>query len=60
METLVRMKNDDMRYKEWKEGQTGYVDGYCRGGDDVPYACVVLGEKIVMAPISILEVIKKS
>ena len=57
MKTFVRMKNDDMVHKEWEEGEKGYIDGYCRGSNNVPFACVVLEKRIVMAPINILEVI---
>lgn len=38
-------------YGEWKKGDVGYVDGYCRGGDDVPYAVVIVRERFVMAPL---------
>lgn len=31
----------DSRYPgEYVSGDSGYVDGYCRGGDDIPYAVV--------------------
>ena len=32
----------DSPYKDWNSGDVGYVDGYCRGGDDVPYAVVIV------------------
>lgn len=47
MKTKVRMLHDDSRYNEWKSGEEGYIDGYVRGGDDVPYAVVVLAGRIV-------------
>ena len=34
--------NGGSLYREWELGDTGVVDGYCRGGNDVPYAVVIL------------------
>lgn len=45
-------------YNDYFEGETGYIDGYVRGGDDVPYAVVVIGDKLVMAPLRHLKVIQ--
>lgn len=30
------------RYDEYDEGDIGIVDGYCRGGNDIPCAIVML------------------
>lgn len=30
------------QYNEWNIGDKGYIDGYVRGGDERPYAVVVL------------------
>lgn len=38
-------------YGEWQKGDVGIVDGYCRGGDDVPCAVVIVREKFAMVPI---------
>lgn len=44
-------------YGEYEPGDTGVVDGYCRGGDDVPYAVVILDKnfRFVMANLNHLE-----
>lgn len=44
------------RYKEWELGDVGYIDGYCRGGDDVPYAVAIVKNRIVMAPLETIRV----
>ena len=46
-------------YKGWEPGDLGYVDGYCRGGDDVPYAVVVVKDRIVMAPLETIRVVEE-
>lgn len=47
---------------EWEPGDTGVVDGYCRGGNDVPYAIVILDKnnRFVMVNIEQLEQIGKT
>ena len=47
------------QYKEWEPGDVGYVDGYCRGGDDVPYAVVIVKDRIVMAPLETIRVVEE-
>ena len=44
-------------YGEYNDGDTGVVDGYCRGGDDVPYAIVILdrNKRFVMVCLNHLE-----
>lgn len=46
-------------YADWEPGDTGVVDGYCRGGNDVPYAIVILDKnfRFVMVNIEQLELI---
>ena len=56
--TIIQMFNDDQRHGDWKKGEEGYIDGYCRGGDGAPYAVVVIKDRIVMAPIHSVKVIK--
>ena len=48
---------DKSPYNEYVDGDTGVVDGYCRGGNDVPYAIVILDRnfRFVMVNISQLE-----
>lgn len=40
---------------EYKKGDVGIVDGYCRGGDDVPCAVVIVRERFVLIPVYSLE-----
>mgnify|MGYP003347446180 CR=1 FL=1 len=40
----------------WTEGQLGYIDGYCSGGD----IAVVLGKKVVMCDTWDVEVIDEN
>jgi len=42
-------------YDEWKAGDVGLVHGYVRGGDDRPYAVVIVGKSFVMVPLNQLE-----
>ena len=51
MERLKVMFICDSLYKDWEVGDFGYVEGYCRGGDGVPCAVVIVKDRIVMAPI---------
>ena len=53
----VIMVYEDARYREWEANQTGYISGYLRGGDDRPYAVVVIGKKLVMVPLTCIEVL---
>lgn len=43
-------------YKDWNSGDVGYIDGYCRGGDNVPYAVVIVKDRIIMAPLDTIRV----
>lgn len=51
--------NGNSPYGEWVAGDTGVVDGYCRGGNDVPYAIVILNKnfRFVMVNLDQLELI---
>ena len=49
----------DSHYKDWNSGDIGYVDGYCRGGDGVPCAVVIVKDRIVMAPLETIRVINE-
>ena len=54
--TKVRIK--DQYYQcELKRGDIGYIDGYVSGGDNRPYAVVVVKDKIDLVPIHALEVL---
>jgi len=48
------------RYGDWELGDTGVVDGYCRGGDDTPYAIVILDKnfRFVMVGLEQLKQIE--
>ena len=54
MKTKVRITCDS-RYNEYYKGGIGYVDGYCRGGDNIPYAVVVIDKMFVLVPIYAIE-----
>ena len=40
---------------EYREGDVGYVDGYCRGGDDIPYAIVIIRDNFCLVPLHSLK-----
>lgn len=44
--------NSDSHYGEYKHGQVGELQGFVRGGDDVPCAVVLVDDKFVVAPIN--------
>lgn len=52
----VLITSDD-RYNDYKKGDVGYVHGYIRGGDNVPYVVVIIETKIVMVPFHSIEVL---
>ena len=56
MRTRVEFKHNDAEHKEWTKGDKGYIDGYVRGGNGVPFAAVVIGHDIVLAPLHSLKV----
>ena len=47
----------ESRYNNWKIGDFGYVDGYCRGWDGVPCAVVIVKDRIIMAPLETMKVV---
>lgn len=55
MKTKVTVIADDNQYKEYSLNDKGYIDGYVTGGDNRPYAAVVIGKKIVMIPMYALK-----
>lgn len=56
MKTKVELKGD-VQQSQLKIGDRGYIDGYCRGGNDVPYAAIVVGEVVDLCPLYKLKVI---
>ena len=52
------MHEDDPRYSDWKKGDTGYIDRYITGGDDVPCCVVVIGHRLVLCPVHAVSVIQ--
>lgn len=40
-------------------GDIGYIDGYLRGGNNVPYIVVVVGKKVDMVTFHNLEVLEE-
>lgn len=55
MTTWVEMKNDDQMHNDFKKGEKGYIDGYVRGGNNTPFACVVIEDRIVLCPLHALK-----
>jgi|688.fasta_scaffold525588_1 hypothetical protein len=58
MRTYVKMRRDDVSQSDWKNGETGYIDGYCCTSQGTPYIAVVLGNRVVLAPFYAVEVIE--
>ena len=56
MKTRVIMIQQN-EYKEWELFEEGFIDGYIQGGDNRPYACIVIGERVVMAPFHCFKVV---
>ena len=54
MKTKVYI-NSDSYYYDIHKGDVGYVDGYIRGGDDTPYAVVVIGKSFSLVPLYAIE-----
>ena len=54
MKTKVRIICDSHHYDVHK-GDVGYIDGYIRGGDDTPYAVVVIGKSFSLVPLYAIE-----
>lgn len=56
MKPIVKINGNSL-YGEWNPGDTGIVDGYCRGGDNIPYAVVILDKnfRFVMVNLEQLE-----
>lgn len=52
---LIEMISDS-QYREYTKGDLGYVAGFVRGGDDVPYVACVIGESIILAPLRHVKV----
>ena len=58
MKTKVKIRND---YHQgiFKANDIGYVDGYVRGGNDVPLAAIVCNGYIDLVPIHNLIVLSE-
>ena len=52
--TRVRIKCASP-YGDYKANEIGKVDGYVRGGDDIPCAVVVIDKRMVVTPVYNLE-----
>lgn len=53
----VTMTYDSIYKGEYEKDDIGFIDGYCRGHDDIPYAVVCFNNKIVMCPLNHIEVL---
>ena len=58
MKTKIKLHGTN-QYKYWNSGDTGYIDGYVKGGDEKPYAVVILdtNKSAVLVEICHLEAI---
>jgi len=58
MKTRVKFKGSSSFFKEWKDGDCGYIDDYLMDGEGRAFAVVVKDDgRIVLAYLSVLEVI---
>lgn len=54
---LIKFKAD-CRYGDYKKGEQGHIDGYIRGGNDVPQVVVIKDNgDLVLAEIYHIEVL---
>jgi len=60
MKTKVRITQGDHQYNQYERNETGYIDGYVRGGEDRPYAVVVIERRkcLVLVDIHSLQIIE--
>lgn len=58
MRTKVKLINTPYQCR-LKKDDTGYIDGYVRGGNDVPLAAVVSNGIIDLVPIYMLAVLSE-
>lgn len=47
--------NGRSHFGEWEPGDTGVVDGYCRGGNDVPCAIVILDKNFHFVMVNLYQ-----
>ncbi len=57
MKLTIEILFTDAINGDFKEGDTGTIDGYVRGADNAPYACVVIKDKIVLVPLIAIKVL---
>lgn len=58
MKTKVKVIQDDIENNhDFKKNEIGYIDGYVRGGNNRPYASVIIDKRIVLIPFNMLEVL---
>lgn len=61
MKTIVTFKSNDQVDGDYREGDAGYIDGYIlTGTNKSPHAIVVVGSRLVMAPLTALKVVNFS
>jgi hypothetical protein len=58
MKTKVKIIKE-YQHMMFKVGDVGYIDGYVRGADDIPYAVVIVGKKIDYVSSYSLEVLSE-
>jgi len=58
MKVKVRINCDDIRDSEYKNGEEGYIVGFCQGGGNgCPYVVVAVGKRLIMCENYKLDVI---
>lgn len=55
MRLFVKITNTS-QYGDYKKGDEGYIDGYCRAADDRAYAIVIIEKRLVMVDLFLIEV----
>lgn len=58
MRIKVQVKSNDSVHNDYKKGERGVIDGYVRGGNDAPFAVVLIDDRLEMIPLNLLRVIK--
>ena len=55
MKTRIKTTCNSIYSGEYTKGEKGYIDGYIRGADNIPYAVVVIKDRLHQAPLHHLE-----
>ncbi len=60
MKYKVKILFTDTINGDFTENEEGVIDGYVRGADDRPYACVVIKDKdcVKLVPLNALQILE--